>query len=276
MANKNNVLGDKMSVPNFGVGTFRLQGETVINSVKNALELGYRAVDTAQIYDNEAEVGQAVLESGVDRKALFITTKIWVDKLSKEKLIPSLKESLEKLKTEYVDLTLIHWPGEGHDVREYMQELLKAKQLGLTKEIGVSNFNIALLKEAGEVVGMDNIATNQIELSPYLQNRELVDFMQQQNIKVTSYMTLAYGKVLQDEVIKNIALQRNSTAAQVALAWAMQKGFAVIPSSTKRANLASNLEAKMLRLTDDEMAKIDGLECNGREIDPKGLAPIWD
>jgi 2,5-diketo-D-gluconate reductase B len=100
--------------------------------------------------------------------------------------------------------------------------------------------------------------------------------MQQQNIKVTSYMTLAYGKVLQDEVIKNIALQRNSTAAQVALAWAMQKGFAVIPSSTKRANLASNLEAKMLRLTDDEMAKIDGLECNGREIDPKGLAPIWD
>lgn len=265
-----------MTVPSFGVGTFRLKDSVVIDSVKNALDVGYRAVDTAQIYCNEKEVGQAIKESGVDRNDIYLTTKIWVDKLNSENLIPSLKESLEKLGTDYVDLTLVHWPGEGNDVNEYMTELLKAKQLGLTKEIGVSNFNIALLEEAAAVVGFDQIATNQIELSPYLQNRKSVDFMKGKGIKVTSYMTLAYGKVLKDPVINAIATERGATAAQVTLAWAMQHDIAVIPSSTKRENLESNLAAITLTLTDEEMARIDALECNGREVDPKGLAPIWD
>ncbi|MCW8335650.1 2,5-didehydrogluconate reductase DkgB [Vibrio paucivorans] len=265
-----------MTVPKFGTGTYRLQGETVIQSVKNALDLGYRAIDTAQVYNNEAEVGQAIQESSVVREDVYITTKVWIDNLNQEKLVPSLKQSLEKLKTDYVDLTLVHWPGEGNDVKEYMQELMKAKELGLTKEIGVSNFNIALLKEVAEVIGMENIATNQIELSPYLQNQPVVDFMQQNGITVTSYMTLAYGKVLKDEVINEIAQQRNASAAQVALAWAMQKGFAVIPSSTKRENQKSNLESLNLRLNDEEMAKIDALECNGREVNPERIAPVWD
>ena len=265
-----------MNIPNLGIGTFRLKGETVINSVKNALALGYRAIDTAQVYDNEAEIGQAISESNVDRSELFITTKIWVNNLSKEKLIPSLQESLAKLKTDHVDLTLIHWPAVGNKVCEYMQELMKAKQLGLTKAIGVSNFNIALLKEAGEAIGIENIATNQIELSPYLQNRTLVNFMQEQRIQVTSYMTLAYGKILQDDTINTIAKELHSTAAQVVLAWAIQKQFIVIPSSTKYANLQSNLKATSLHLSDEKIALIDALECNGREINPQGLAPNWD
>ncbi|CAE6904758.1 2,5-diketo-D-gluconic acid reductase B [Vibrio sp. B1ASS3] len=265
-----------MTVPAFGVGTFRLKGQVVIDSVKNALDLGYRVIDTAQIYDNETEIGQAIEESGVARNELYITTKIWVDKLNKQDLIPSLKASLKKLKTDHVDLTLVHWPGEGTDVNEYMPELLKAKELGLTKAIGVSNFNIELLEQAAELVGFDNIATNQVELSPYLQNRKLVEFMNDKGVTVTSYMTLAYGKVLKDEVINDIATSKGSTAAQVALAWAMQKGIAVIPSSTKRENLASNLKALELTLTDEEMARIDALECNGREVDPEGLAPKWD
>ncbi|MGL6312440.1 2,5-didehydrogluconate reductase DkgB [Vibrio sp. WXL103] len=265
-----------MTVPAFGVGTFRLKEQVVIDSVTNALELGYRAIDTAQIYDNEAEVGQAIADSGIAREELYITTKVWVDKLNKDDLIPSLKESLAKLKTDYVDLTLVHWPGEGTQISEYMPELLKAKELGLTKEIGVSNFNIDLIEQAAEVVGMEHIATNQVELSPYLQNRKLVDFMQKNNIKVTSYMTLAYGKVLQDETIQAIATARGATPAQVALAWAMHKDIAVIPSSTKRENLESNLAATKLELTEQEIAQIDALERNGREVDPKGLAPVWD
>ncbi|CAD5109961.1 2,5-didehydrogluconate reductase DkgB [Zestomonas carbonaria] len=267
-----------MSIPDFGVGTFRLQGQVVIDSVRNALELGYRAIDTAQIYGNEAEVGQAIAESGVPRDELFVTTKIWVDNYAKDKLVPSLRESLAKLRTDQVDLTLIHWPapGKGVSLEEFMTALAEAKAQGLTRQIGISNFNIELTRQAIAVVGEGEIATNQIELSPYLQNRKLAEFLQSQGIRVTSYMTLAYGKVLKDPVIGEIAARHRATPAQVALAWALRLGYAVIPSSTKRENLASNLLARDLRLDDEDMARIATLERNGREVSPAGLAPDWD
>ncbi len=267
-----------MSIPSFGVGTFRLTGQTVIDSVRNALELGYRHIDTAQIYGNEAEVGQAIAESGVARDALFLTTKIWVDHYARDKLIPSLRQSLDKLRTDRVDLTLIHWPAPGNGVAlaEFITALAEAKALGLTRQIGVSNFNIAQTREAIAAVGEGEIATNQIELSPYLQSRKLTAFLQEQGIAVTSYMTLAYGKVLKDPVLMRIADKHQATVAQVALAWALQLGYAVIPSSTRRENLASNLLARDLRLDADDMAQIATLERNGREVDPAGLAPAWD
>ncbi|RZZ90283.1 2,5-didehydrogluconate reductase DkgB [Pseudoxanthomonas winnipegensis] len=267
-----------MSIPSFGVGTFRLTGQTVIDSVRNALELGYRHIDTAQVYGNEAEVGQAIAESDVARDALFLTTKIWVNHYARDKLIPSLRQSLDKLRTDRVDLTLIHWPAPGNGVAlaEFMTALAEAKALGLTRQIGVSNFNIAQTREAIAAVGEGEIATNQIELSPYLQNRKLTAFLQEQGIAVTSYMTLAYGKVLKDPVLMRIADKHQATVAQVALAWALQLGYAVIPSSTRRENLASNLLARDLRLDADDMAQIATLERNGREVDPAGLAPAWD
>lgn len=265
-------------IPPFGLGTFRLKDRVVIDSVRNGLELGYRAIDTAQIYGNEAEVGQAIAESGVSRGDLFLTTKIWVDNYAREKLAPSLEQSLARLRTDYVDLTLIHWPAPNNGVplEEFMHALVEARARGLTRRIGISNFNIALTKQAIAAVGKDAIATNQIELSPYLQNARLVEFLAQEGIHVTSYMTLAYGKVLGDPVIGDIARRHQATPAQVALAWAMQRGFSVIPSSTKRENLASNLLAQSLRLTDDDMARIAALERNGREVNPDGLAPQWD
>lgn len=265
-----------MTVPSFGVGTFRLEGEVVKNSVLNALDVGYRVIDTAQIYGNEASIGEALVESGIPREELYITTKIWVDNMSKAKLIPSLKESLEKLQTDYVDLTLIHWPGKNENIEEYMQALLEAKSLGLTKEIGVSNFNIELLDKAFDAVGKENIATNQIELSPYLQNPKLVSYMREKGIKVTSYMTLAYGEVLKEPLIIDIAGKYKVTPAQIVLAWALAKEFAVIPSSTKRENLISNLQAQQLQLTSEDLDLIDGLERNGRQVSPDGLAPKWD
>ena len=267
-----------MTLPEFGLGTFRLQGETVIDSVENALDLGYRAIDTAQIYGNEADIGTAIKNSGIATESIYLTTKIWVDNLSKDALVPSLKESLNNLGVDSVDLTLIHWPAPSGPVplEEYMIALLEAKNLGLTKKIGVSNFNIELLQQAIDVVGAENIETNQIELSPYLQNRKLVSFMHQQRIKVTSYMTLAYGKALKDAVIQKIAEQNGQTPAQVILAWALAKDYAVIPSSTKRENLASNLQAQNITLSDEQMAQIDQLEANSREVNPEGLAPIWD
>ncbi|MDO9405217.1 MAG: 2,5-didehydrogluconate reductase DkgB [Polaromonas sp.] len=268
----------RSSIPAFGLGTFRLKDQVVIDSVRTALELGYRAIDTAQIYGNEAQVGQAIAESGVARDALFLTTKVWTDHFGAGQVIPSLKESLQKLRTDHVDLTLIHWPSPGGAVplAETLGQLMEAKAQGLTRQIGVSNFNTALLQQAIDAVGASNIATNQIELSPYLQNRTLVDFAQSRGIHTTSYMTLAYGKVLHDPVLQAIAAQHDATTAQVALAWAMQLGYAVIPSSTKRANLEGNLKAQQLVLSDADMAQIATLERNGREVNPASLAPAWD
>lgn len=267
-----------MTIPAFGLGTFRLKDDVVIASVKTALELGYRAIDTAQIYDNEAAVGQAIAESGIARDELFITTKIWIENLGKDKLISSLKESLQKLRTDYVDLTLIHWPSpsDAVAVEEFMAALLEAKTLGLTRQIGISNFTIPLMERAIAVVGAENIATNQIELSPYLQNRKVVDWALAHGIHITSYMTLAYGKALKDEVIGRIAAKHNATAAQVILAWAIGEGYAVIPSSTKRENLASNLLAVGLQLDADDKQVIAELDCNDRLVSPESLAPQWD
>lgn len=267
-----------MTIPAFGLGTFRLKDDVVIASVKTALELGYRTVDTAQIYGNEAAVGLAIEESGVPREELFITTKIWTENLSKDKLIPSLKESLEKLRTDYVDLTLIHWPspGDAVSVEESMLALLEAKKRGLTRNIGISNFTIPLMEKAIAAVGAENIATNQIELSPYLQNRKVVNWAKEKGIHITSYMTLAYGKALKDQVIARIADKHNATAAQVILAWAMGEGYAVIPSSTKRENLASNLLARDLKLDAEDQKTIAALDCNDRLVSPEGLAPNWD
>ena len=266
------------NIPSFGAGTFRLTGQTVIDSVRNALELGYRAIDTAQIYGNEAEVGQAIASSGVPRSELFVTTKIWTENYARGKLAPSLRQSLAKLRTDYVDLALIHWPAPGNGVAltEFMEALAEAKAQGLTRQIGISNFNIDLTRQAIAAVGKEAIATNQIELSPYLQNRALTAFLKEQGIRVTSYMTLAYGKVLKDPVLAGIAGKHGATVAQVALAWALQLGYAVIPSSTKRENLAGNLLARDLQLDADDMALIAALERNGREVNPQGLAPVWD
>ncbi len=265
-----------MSIPSIGAGTFRLQGQAAFDSVSNALEAGYRAIDTAQIYGNEAEVGQAVAESGLPRKDIFLTTKVWNENFAADRMLASLEESLARLRTDYVDLALIHWPLSSVPVEEYMVSLATARERGLVRQIGISNFNVAYARRAIDAVGAAQIATNQIELSPHLQNRKLVAFLQGQGIHVTSYMTLGYGKVLGDPVIGAIAARRHATPAQVALAWAMQLGYAVIPSSTRRENLSSNLLATGFTLADEDMAQIAALERNGRLVNPDGLAPAWD
>lgn len=266
-----------ITMPPLGLGTFRLQGQTAVDSVATGLALGYRHVDTAQIYGNEADVGQALAASGVARGDVFVTTKIWTEHLGAGRLGASLKDSLHKLQLDQVDLTLIHWPSPGHTVpvAESLQALLAARDAGLTRAIGVSNFTTALLAEAIAAVGADNIATNQIELHPFLQNRAVAAFMRAAGIRLTAYMPLAYGKVMQDGVIAGIAERHGATAAQVALAWTLAKGHTTIPSSTRRANLESNLAARRLVLSAADMAAIDALERGERLVDP-GFAPVWD
>ncbi|GAB6386489.1 2,5-didehydrogluconate reductase DkgB [Stutzerimonas marianensis] len=266
-----------MSIPAFGLGTFRLKGQQVIDSVTMGLELGYRHIDTAQIYENEAEVGQAIAESTVPREELFVTTKIWTSNLGADRLLPSLEESLNKLRLERVDLTLVHWPSPNDElaVADYLARMVEAKARGLTRAIGISNFTVAHMQQAIDAIGAENIATNQVEVHPFLQNRKVIDFARQHGIHITAYMPLAYGKVMQDETLKRIGQAHNASPAQVTLAWLLQQGFAVIPSSTKRENLAANLAAQQLRLTDEEMQQIATLDRNERLANP-GFAPEWD
>lgn len=271
-------MTNSFHIPDLGLGTFRLTGNAVIDSVRNALEVGYRAIDTAQIYGNEAEIGQAIADSGVARAQLFLTTKIWTENLGAAQLLPSLRESLAKLRTEHVELTLIHWPSPAATVplTETLDALMQARELGLTRAIGISNFPVALQQQAIDAIGAQNIATNQIELHPRLQNPAVVAHAKQHGIRITSYMTLAYGQALKEPQIQAIGQVHGATAAQVTLAWALARGFAVIPSSTQRVNLQSNLQALALRLSEAELAQIDAMDRGERLVDPDGLAPRWD
>lgn len=266
-----------ITIPSIGLGTFRLKGEAVIQSIRNGLDVGYRHIDTAQIYDNEGDVGVVIAASAVQRDAVFLTTKIWTSNLGRDALLPSLRDSLAKLRTDHVDLTLIHWPSpdDALPVAEYMNTLARARDAGLTRLIGVSNFTIAHLQQAVDAVGAEAIATLQIEVHPFLQNRALRAFAAKHGIHVTAYMPLAYGKVMQDPTIAGIAEAHGATAAQIALAWSLQHGMTVIPSSTQRANLISNLQAASIHLSGDEMAAIDALDHNDRLANPD-FAPRWD
>ena len=273
-----NTTTQHTAIPEIGLGTFRLQGQVVIDSVTTGLDVGYRHIDTAQIYGNEAEVGQAIAASAVPRDELFVTTKIWIESLQRDKLIPSLKDSLHKLRLEQLDLTLIHWPSpnDAIPVADYMAALAEAKAQGLTRAIGVSNFTNAQLRQAIDTVGAAEIATQQIEIHPFLQNRKAIDFARSQGIHITAYMPLAYGKVMADPVIAAIAAKHGVTPAQVALSWSLQQGFTVIPSSTRRANLEANLHFQRITLSPDEMAQMATLERGERLANPDGLAPQWD
>lgn len=268
------------NIPPIGLGTYRLQGQVVIDAVRAGLALGYRHIDTAQIYGNEADVGSALGHSGIAREELFVTTKVWTDNLAGDKLIPSLKDSLHKLGVERLDMTLIHWPSPGGAVplAETLAALAEAKRLGLTRLTGVSNFTVALMDEAIAAVGAGEIATNQVEIHPYLQNRAVIGHARSRGIHLTAYMPLAYGKVMTDPVIARIAAAHEVSPAQVALAWSLAQGFAVIPSSTRRANLESNLQAARIALSPEDMAAIAALDqgAAARIANPDGLAPHWD
>ncbi|GGX98428.1 2,5-diketo-D-gluconate reductase B [Litchfieldella qijiaojingensis] len=264
-------------IPRIGLGTFRLKGQEVIDSVSSALELGYRHIDTAQMYDNEVEVGQAIRNSGIARDKIFLTSKVWYDRLRSDDLIRSLEESLDRLGVETLDLALIHWPSPDDVVpmAETIGALDEARRKGLTRHIGVSNFTIAQIDAALSVPGGEHIVTNQIEVHPYLANRKVVEHCQAKGLQVTGYMPLAVGKVMKDPLLQEIADAHGATPAQIALAWIASRDIVVIPSSTKPEHQHANLAAMELELSDNEIARIDALDAGERIADPE-WAPRWD
>lgn len=215
--------------------------------------------------------------SAVSRQDIYLTTKVWTSEFGPGKLIPSLEVSLEKLGTDYLDLALIHWPSPKDEVpmAVYLEQLAETKAQGLTREIWVSNFTVAQLKQAIDILGPGAIAHQQIEVHPLLQNRKVVEFCKAHGIAVTAYMPLAYGKVLSEPLLMEIGKRHGVSAAQVSLAWLLAQNMAVIPSSTKREHQTANLAALDITLSSEEMAAIATLDRGERCANPD-FAPAWD
>lgn len=271
-------MSNKYNVPAMGFGTFDRRGEDGIRAIQHALELGYRHLDTAQSYDTERECGEALRRSGLKRADVFLTTKVTGANCAAGKLIPSLEQSATNLGVEAVDLTLIHWPvtPSGRlDMRTYLTELAEAQARGLTRLIGVSNFTIADLEEAKTILGPGRLANHQFERHPFLQNQKLVNYCQYNGISVTCYLPLARGRCAGDPVIDAIAARHGATAHQIALAYSLNQGLIVIPTSGKHERIAENFKARDILLSADELAAIAGRDKAERQINPV-WSPAWD
>ena len=272
-----NVTTNSASIPALGLGTFRMPGEDVLRIVPYALKAGFRHVDTAQIYGNEAEVGEAIATSGVQRGDIFLTTKVWVDNYKHDAFIASVDESLTKLKTDYVDLLLLHWPNEAVSLAEQIGALNEVAKAGKVRHIGVSNFNTALMAEA-KVLSDLPLVTNQIEYHPYLSQHSVIEAAHAAGMSITGYYAMADGKVFSDAVLKDIAAAHGKSVAQVVLRWLVQQDNVIALSKTvSEARILENLAIFDLALSEAEMQAIHALaKPDGRIVSPDGLAPQWD
>ncbi len=266
---------NKYDIPSVGLGTFGLNGDAGTKSILAAMDIGYRHIDTAQTYDTEKNVGAAITQSAILRDELFITTKITSDNFPR--LVDSLRDSLADMQTDHADLTLIHWPAPYDEVAisTYISELARAQDEGLTKLIGVSNFTRKHLDEVDAEIGLDRIATNQIECHAYLQNNILSEYCKDAGIRVTAYMPLGRGKLLAEPVMVDIAAKHSATPAQVALAFLLHRDCIIIPKSSDIERQRSNLAATELSLDEEDIARITGLEKGERLVDPE-WGPNWD
>lgn len=262
------------TIPSIGFGTYELSGETCRESVLDAIELGYRHIDTAQMYHNEIEVGMAIKESGIHREDLFLTDKIWFDNLAPEDLKHSFVQSLEKLKTDYIDLLLIHWPSPtGIPLKETilaMQDLQKQK---VARWIGVSNFTPNLLKNA---LTYQNVICDQVEYHPFLSQEELLNMAVANGLFIIAYSPIARGEVFKNKQLASIGQKYGKTAAQVSLRWLIQHELVVaIPRSSFHEHRKSNLDIFDFQLTEEDMNDISSL-AKGKRLTNPDFAPNWN
>ena len=267
-------IGDA-EIPALGLGTWELKGNTAATLVQEALEIGYEHVDTAQAYENEEEVGKGIKAAGIDRDSLFLTTKVWYTNLGKQNFGPSVEDSLRKLKCDYVDLLLIHWPNDEIPLGEMIEELVKVQDRQLTRYIGVSNFPVQMVKDT-LAMGAD-IITNQVEYHPFIDQSELYGFLRENNIALTAYSPIARGKVIGHPLLDSIGKKYGKSEVQISLRWLIeQEGVIVIPRTSKPARLATNMEIFDFWLSEEESVQIDALRTpEGRLVDPS-WAPQWD
>jgi diketogulonate reductase-like aldo/keto reductase len=259
-------LASGYEIPQLGFGTFQLQGETCTSAVCDAIEMGYRHIDTAFAYDNHRDVAAGIKRSGVDRDDLFVTTKIPMKQQRRDQVIQFGQKLQQQLDTEYADLLLIHWPTRNIEFAETLGAMGELVSRGVVRSIGISNFNRDIMAEAATVSPVP-IVTNQVEFHPFLYQRELLDACRERNILITAFSPLARGHAIGNSRLLAIAKRYDSTAAAIALAWAMEKGIVVIPKATGRQHIAENLRAGDLTLSTEDIAEVDGIEETVRTID---------
>src|SRR3954452_14037822 len=270
-----NIDTQGISLPKLGLGTFRMQGEVCRAAVASALGLGYRHIDTAEMYGNEEAIGAAIAASGVARKDLHVTTKVWNENLAPDAMRRAFDASLKKLRLEQVDLYLVHWPAKNMNLPAMFETLMKLKQEGRTRAIGVANFNIALLKTVVEEIKAP-IACNQVEYHVMLDQTPLRKYLAAKSIPLVAYCPLAQGRVASDEVLTRIGRKHDASAAQVALKWLLdQDGVAAIPKASRAESQQANLDALKLNLDDADRQAIAALPKDQRCVNP-GFAPAWD
>ncbi len=259
-------LNDGHAIPRLGFGLFQLTDpEVTRRAVLTALETGYRHLDDAAVYDNEEQVGKALIESGVPRKELFLTSKCWISDFGREKTRDAFQQSLDRLQTDYLDLYLLHWPVD-ETMMEAWETLVELQQEGLCRSVGVSNFSVARLKE-GFFPHTDAVpAVNQIERHPRRSQPDVLEYCAQQDIALESYSPLARGEVLDHPVLKTVAGEAGKTAAQVVLRWQLQHDCIVIPKSATPERIRENFDLFDFELNPDQMAKLDGMDENASVI----------
>jgi 2,5-diketo-D-gluconate reductase B len=262
-------------IPIIGFGTMTLKDDLCIDMVEAALHLGYRHLDTAQNYGNEREVGAGLRRSGLKREDVFLTTKVWFNRLAAGDLEKSVDESLARLELPWVDLLLIHWPNAQIPLPESIAALCKVKRAGLAKHIGVANFNIAMIEEANRVAS-EPLACLQIEVHPYLDQTNVIAAARKHGMAVVAYCPLARGKVPGDEVLTRIGRAHGKTPAQVALRYLEQQDIVPIPRTSKRERLAENLGSLELTLSAAELAEIGKLKRPNARIVSPPQSPKWD
>ena len=244
------------AIPKIGIGTWRMDEQTARRAVSTALDLGYRHVDTAQLYENERGVGRAIREAEVDRADVFLTTKINPWHRHFDTMLESVEESLERLGVDYVDLLLIHWPNPLANLETVMAALDEARDLGLTRHIGVSNFGRDRLDRARELASSP-VFTDQVQFHAFWPQRTLLEYAEREALVVTAYSPLARGCLVSDEVVEAVAGKYDKTPAQVALRWVIEHDNVItIPKSTSAAHLAENLDIFDFELTDAEYERI--------------------
>ncbi len=243
-------------VPAVGLGTWQLTGPECYETVSTALDLGYRHVDTAQLYDNEREVGQAIADADVDRDEVFVTTKVSPRNAGHDALIDSVEASLERLGVEYVDLLLLHWPNPLVSVTSTMAAMDRLVDRGVVSHVGVSNFPQVFLDRARDAADAP-IVTNQVQFHPYKPQRGMLSYCQEEGLFLTAYSPLARGTVLDDDTVQRLAAEYDRTPAQIVLRWATQHhNVAVIPKTTDPDHLAENLALFDFKLTGPEVEEL--------------------
>ncbi len=262
-------------IPAIGLGTWDLRGETCARIVAHALKVGYRHVDTAQMYANEAAVAEGIKASGVARENIFLTSKVWPDNFRADDFARAAEERAELLGGP-VDLLLLHWPNASVPLAETVGALVKARRAGLARHIGVSNFSTRLVDEAVALAD-EPLAANQVEYHPLLDQSKLIDCCRRHGMAVTAYRPIARGSLGDEPVIAGIARRHGKSPTQVGLRWLVQQdGIAAIPRSSRPAHVEENLAIDDFSLDAGEMAAITGLTAHNRRFVETPFSPHWD